>query len=76
MSDYLYVFPQDPGHLTCTLLQSHGDDVSAGQTSTNHHDSLVSMAYSRWAWDSTKLNPKWNGSLNRKNDEAKSMKEC
>lgn len=57
MSNYLYVFAQDPGHLSCTLMQSHGVDVGAGQTSTNHHYCLVPMAYSRWAWDSTALNP-------------------
>lgn len=57
MSNYLYVFAQDPGQLICTLLQSNDDDVGAGQTSTNHHYSLVLMAYSRWPWDSTALNP-------------------
>lgn len=57
MSDYLYMLAQDPGHLTCTMLQSHGDDVGAGKASTNHHYSLVPMAYCRRAWDSTVLDP-------------------
>lgn len=56
MADYLYVLAQDPGHLTCTLLQSHRNDVGAGQASTNHHHCLFPLTYSRWAWDSTASN--------------------